>query len=506
MSPHRESRPRSGSDSSSSSPTSTMDVPQSSSSSILLMTSLTQSPGLKKKSGKEVDRLTLPHCATPVLNITRDKPAAASRTSSSLQRCLEFQRNERRTNFREIRKESSRSFRKSHSLEVRPLTPPKEDEPSTSNRRSIFDTFWKSEKSVDCQPPPLTPMDTDDLSSTAAAAAEDHRLHESQPWLPAVPTPLVRMHSHCGVYPLVKPQSILRKSLLRKTKSLECERPGQCHHRTDGRGSRGVAHSFNLTQSMRIPSFSKQEDSSQQHAVTDHTSQQQQHKHPSTVHFDPRVVVTELADAEPRAWYNEQELQSFQTETVLLARSYLNNHPHLIPLYSQPVRNIVTGAMRKRALFTLEVFRQEQDNNDIATAETTTTTVSVQQIRIVDPHPATLALLRRSFAALFPEATIDCSCGDDQGSDTEHYSSSWDILVLDGSVLQHKTVNAGPLDQQRTSNTLVIGLRHRSCNTECEQANVVDISWDKPIPSLNAELRQSLLRSLGDKRRRNAPC
>jgi hypothetical protein len=72
------------------------------------------------------------------------------------------------------------------------------------------------------------------------------------------------------------------------------------------------------------------------------------------VHFDPRVVVTEIHDPYPRSWYSDRELQKFQSDTCNLAKAYLQMHPELIPLYSKPVYDPTINKMRRKPLFGLQ--------------------------------------------------------------------------------------------------------------------------------------------------------
>jgi hypothetical protein len=73
------------------------------------------------------------------------------------------------------------------------------------------------------------------------------------------------------------------------------------------------------------------------------------------VHFDPRVVVTELAPV-ARIWYTDVELERFKAQTVQIAKSYLIQHPDEIPLYGVAQMCHVTHRYRKKALFGLSAL------------------------------------------------------------------------------------------------------------------------------------------------------
>lgn len=123
-----------------------------------------------------------------------------------------------------------------------------------------------------------------------------------------------------GAYPLTEPKSILRSS-------------------------------FNLTEAVR-GAPKDVEESDDTGSTSSCTSSHSRH-----VAFDPRVTVTEYEDAVRRQWYSDYELERFQYETVALARAYLIAHPERIPEYQQPQRDPVTGAMRKKALYSLPAMQ-----------------------------------------------------------------------------------------------------------------------------------------------------
>lgn len=267
------------------------------------------------------------------------------------------------------------------------------------NRRFIFGQFWEKNE-CDEEVPFSKVRPTTDVSATSSTSTNPqgagrpvatinnfdirclappaHRrvqseyfrdIHELSPHskqsLPRLPAPLMRFYhqgtrtSLNGMYPMNTPRSILRESSYRRLIT--------SNHDTSPRNQAAfvdMGHrngSFNLTRTLRqFPlSKSEQEDCSL-HSDTASTSISQDCTS-KKVQFDPRVVVTEFEDNIPREWFNEQELERFQCDTIMLARRYLLNHPELIPEYSRPKLDPVTCTLRKKALFSMPILSSDDD-------------------------------------------------------------------------------------------------------------------------------------------------
>jgi hypothetical protein len=231
---------------------------------------------------------------------------------------------------------------------------------------------------------------------------------ELEKLLPALPTPLQRYFRDGkkallgGAYPLNAPTSILRESSYHKfveSQSLPLE---------VGQDDASSMSPFNLTQTCRnlLPRTEGETSSTSTTSSTSSTSRC------CSVHFDPRVTVTEYADVAERQWFSDEELENFKCQTIALAQRYLVTQPEMMEEYSKARLDPVTGTLRKKALFSMPVLSSTDEtelpklvhrtcveNRDLAERE-------VKNILIVDPNTVVLDLFRRSLHVIFPQAKI----------------------------------------------------------------------------------------------------
>jgi CheY-like chemotaxis protein len=323
-----------------------------------------------------------------------------------------------------------------------------QSEPFSQQRRSIFRHYWNRETKSEikpqphdcpptsttgtCFPPPIQRTRSMSIeipehvhSSSQRTPLEKHfsvpRNHrpaigerflpigdmflELEKLLPALPTPLQRYFRDGkqaplgGAYPLNAPTSILRESSYHKFEESQ-SLPLQAAQ--DGAS---IMSSFNLTQSCRnlLPKTD---------AETSSTSTSSSTSRCRSVHFDPRVTVTEYADVVERQWFSDEELEQFKCQTIALAQSYLVAQPEMMEEYSKARLDPVTGTLRKKALFSMPVLSSADETDlpklvhrtgvqkrDLAERE-------VKNILIVDPNTVVLDLFRRSLHAIFPKAEI----------------------------------------------------------------------------------------------------
>jgi len=148
--------------------------------------------------------------------------------------------------------------------------------------------------------------------------------------------------------------------------------------------------------------------------------------------FDPRVTVTEFEDS-IRKWYEEDELNELKGEAIVLAQTYLKEHPAVAKWYQTAKLDLVTKTYRKRALFSLPVFSSSYSNNStktdslqsaVSVASSSSsfqqneqlTPSSIKKILVVDPHPAIASLFCRSMKSMFPSAELITSLSAEQAS------------------------------------------------------------------------------------------
>lgn len=229
------------------------------------------------------------------------------------------------------------------------------------------------------------------------------------------------------------------------------------------------------------------------------------------VHFDPRVVVTEIHDDCPRVWYSERDLQQFQAETCTLAKAYLQLHPELIPLYSKPVYDPILKKSRRKPLFGL----QGLCNADVCLAD-----LPVKRILVVYPNDKILGLFCRSLQMIFPAAIITRSRNGITALET---LKKYDIdIVVCQEHLSPIRCTHGELDTSASlfaryqreqadkwQNTLLI-----SVTPEMEAVGErsiaghgpTDLVWGLPPPMMDLGLQQSLVAALDKKKLANGGC
>jgi len=259
----------------------------------------------------------------------------------------------------------------------------------------------------------------------------------NHPPLPPLPSPLRRFcsaegnkrTSMRGMYPMVALKPILRQSSYRNLTG-EPSSPG-----TDAsdnfRTTKELEDALNLTKSIRKLGTKQVEFSRCSSTSSSTSASSSSAASPSTSHrvaFDPRITVTEFDERFKRKWFSDSDLERFRMETVLLAQKYFARHPEMIKTYQKPVRDPVTGTMRKKALFSLpalsadthstsscsSVEDEEVEQQDSAQSELAQyrqmmkdcTYHEVRKILIVDRNRLILDLFRRSLLTVFPHTKI----------------------------------------------------------------------------------------------------
>jgi CheY-like chemotaxis protein len=244
--------------------------------------------------------------------------------------------------------------------------------------------------------------------------------------LPPLPEPLRRLRSEsissksCGMYPLVSPVSILRKSkyvrrpLYEEEKSEDLD--GQETSAT--RFARPIRNSDmkqsllsvegNLSQFARPASESNVHDIYLQLCQKAHQAKRSGNS--KSVHFDPRIVITEFDDHVKREWYREHELLSFKSETIMLAHQYVLLNPQVAADFSKDSFDPITGKAKKNALYSLPVLNSLPEDFDPETFNKQLDAMldqGVKRILVVDPNQAILQLFRKSILRIFPNAAIE---------------------------------------------------------------------------------------------------
>lgn len=261
------------------------------------------------------------------------------------------------------------------------------------------------------------------------------QMRNDQDWQ-ELPYPIKRYYNkgRCclgGVYPLnVDPKSILKSSSYTNSSSLS-----SCNNTPLPASRLNLpSHALNLTRSLHnfeqhktanTNMLVKSDSGGSASSSSASSSLQPLHR----VTFDPRITVTEFDDKSPRRWFSERDLERFRMDTILVAQKYFVQHPEMVALYNQSTLDPLTGAMRKKALFSLPVLSAEMDESEIneldgnvgflTTQKNNTPTFAspgylmqeishehVKKILIVDRNALVLDLMQRSIQQIFPTAEI----------------------------------------------------------------------------------------------------
>lgn len=229
--------------------------------------------------------------------------------------------------------------------------------------------------------------------------------------LPSLPDPLRRMVSEsicskgCGMYPLVSPTPILRKSRYSS---------GRRSHGATGSSLRKARTkkmlNTDLLQSVHGLSHNSLKKfgllvSDQEEKALYQLACERRHK---SVGFDPRIVITEFDDSIKREWYLERELATLKSETILLARQYTLLHPKVAQNLNKESFDPVIGKIRKKkGLYSLPVLNTLPEDFDFDMFNRQLDEMlfkGVKRVLIVDPNQVIQHLFCRSLKKIFPDS------------------------------------------------------------------------------------------------------
>lgn len=230
--------------------------------------------------------------------------------------------------------------------------------------------------------------------------------------LPSLPDPLRRMVSEsicskgCGMYPLVSPTPILRKS------GYSSGRRSSANGGSSLRKARTEKKMLNtdLLQSVHGLSHNSLKKfgllvSDQEEKALYQLARERRHK---SVGFDPRIVITEFDDSIKREWYLERELATLKSETILLARQYTLLHPKVAQNLSKESFDPVIGKIRKKkGLYSLPVLNTLPEDFDFDMFNRQLDEMlfkGVKRVLIVDPNQVIQHLFCRSLKKIFPDS------------------------------------------------------------------------------------------------------
>jgi hypothetical protein len=262
-------------------------------------------------------------------------------------------------------------------------------------RRQIFASFWDAETSTSqLQSSPTSPLARNRTKSSSCvdtsvptvplppaprcirSKSEGHEYANiskshfyPMPWkqspISTLPSPMQRLRKTSGgVYPLVQPQSILRRRSTRTDAIVQTDDTCELNLTQTMRGNiNGIKRSNSISDDASTLTDCDRASNSSISSISSSTNVGENDRPSSAmilstkkkvVKFDPRITVTELAEQDhQRVWYSDAELSRFKYETVATARAYLLDHPTQVAIYSQATFDPITKTMRKRALFSM---------------------------------------------------------------------------------------------------------------------------------------------------------
>lgn len=412
----------------------------------------------------------------------------------------------------------------------------------SSQRRSIFDTFWsRSTSSSSWKDQRIEEDSEEDDGSTDA----QHEVKSSPKLEP----------SYLGVYnfspttPVVSrtPSSLSPVSSSKSLPQSPGLRPKSILHRHHSYGG-GSKSTFVTAQP---PPFL--EDTSQESRSS--TESEPRRSSRTSVHFDPTITVREViqddTSADESNWFDETELRSFLTEAVNLCHS---SAMHGMRTYSLPALTKAIAAAHKagvddpvmsrppnreyRSLFSDPILYAADDDvvvHDCSNDFFMVITNEVKSILIVDNSPTTLNLFKRHVLSMFPAAEVEQAQSGEEAlellgkADSDSTKApNYDIIIVEENLQTiPSSVPSSSDDQDDTSSPLsgsdllsVINFVERNSPDtrdslkigvsvdlagDCEALlrSGADLFWCKPPPKQSNSLRNQLLNSLLSKRGKN---
>lgn len=418
--------------------------------------------------------------------------------------------------------------------------------PSTQ-RRSIFDTFWsRSTSSSSWKEQRIEEDSEEDDRSTEARDVVVKCSPKLEP-------------SYLGVYNFSPTKPVVSRtpsslSPVSSSKSLP-QSPGlhpksilHRHHSSGGR-------SKSMFVTMQPPPFL--EDTSQESRSSEESEPRRSSR--ASVHFDPTITVREViqddTSADESNWFDETELRSFLTEAVNLCHS---SAMHGLSTYSLPALTNAIAAAHKagvddpvmsrppnreyRSLFSDPILYAADDDavvHDCSNDFFMVISNEVKSILIVDNSPTALSLLKRHVLSMFPAAeVVQAQSGEEalQLLGKTNFDSTeapnYDIIIVEENLqtivsssvpIKHSSsddeddtpsplsgsdllsvINFVEKNSPDTRNSLKIGVSVDLAG-DCEALlrSGADLFWCKPPPKQSNSLRNQLLNSLLSKRGKN---
>ncbi len=415
--------------------------------------------------------------------------------------------------------------------------------PSTQ-RRSIFNTFWSRSTSSTSWKEERIEEDSEDDDRSAEARHEVKFSPKLEPSYLGVynfsPTPPVVSRTPSSLSPVSSSKSLTQSPGLR---------PKSILHRHHSSGSR----SKSAFVTVQPPPFL--DDTSEESRSSEESEPRKSNR--TCVHFDPTVTVREVIQYDTSAvesnWFDETELRSFLREALNLCHS---SAMHGLRTYSVPALTNAIAAAHKagvddpvmgrppnsecRSLFADPILYAADSDavvHDCSNDFFMVISNEVKRILIVDNSLTTLNLFKRHVLSMFPAAQVEQAQSGEEALELLGKASSdsteapnYDIIIVEQNLqansssvpIQHSSddqndksiplsgsdllsvINFVERNSPNTRNSLKIGVSVDLAG-DCEALlrSGADLFWCKPPPKQSNSLRNQLLNSLLSKRGKN---
>jgi hypothetical protein len=228
------------------------------------------------------------------------------------------------------------------------------------------------------------------------------------------------------------------------------------------------------------------------------------------VGFDPRVWVCEFErdKAELKTtWYSPTEMDRFKQRAI----ERILSSAELLPTGTG---RSVKNPLSNKALFTNPALQCEEDEDDVALQRLAR--LEVRNILIVDPHEMCSKLFQKTFQEMFPQADMASVRSSGEAiANVEKTLKPFDLIVVEerlkfheahreddyeasGSALIRRLMeDQNNNDTPRNRRALFVGVSaHFDKDREQLEEGGASLTWPKPPPKLDRDMRDQILKQL----------
>lgn len=231
--------------------------------------------------------------------------------------------------------------------------------------------------------------------------------------------------------------------------------------------------------------------------------------------FDPRVWITifeRSTEEKACTWYSSSEMERFKRAAI--DTIYQMSNTELVPtgtgrLVRRPVHQC-------KALFTHPALTLDGEDNDDEMSIQRLAKGEMKSVLIVDPHDICLKLFGKAIRTMLPHITISTARSSEEATKRVMEHKRFDVVIVEERLglfhdkgdpnRSHPNESGSALiqllaSQAGGSETLwIVVSAHFKTDEERMKDSGADFLWPKPPPSLNQDMRDTLLKALLMKR------